>query len=77
MYVCLCNGYREVEIREVAETGVRCAQEVYFTLGNGPCCGTCLDCAQEIVDSVHTTGESRAPAVNDDISQNSRLVAAE
>lgn len=53
MYVCLCNGYRDAEIREVAESGVRCAQEVYYTLGNGPCCGSCLDCAQEIVDNVH------------------------
>jgi len=59
MYVCLCNGYRDTEIREVAEDGVRCAREVYLTLGNGPCCGTCLDCAQDIVDSVH--GVASAP----------------
>lgn len=56
MYVCLCNGYRDTEIREIAESGVRCAREVYLTLGNGPCCGTCLDCAQDIVDSVHGGG---------------------
>lgn len=55
MYVCLCNGYRDAEIREVAESGVRCVREVYLTLGNGPCCGTCLDCAQDIVDDVHGT----------------------
>jgi len=61
MYVCLCNGYRDVEIREVAESGVRCAQEVYLTLGNGPCCGTCLDCAQEIVDSVHAPAAPQTP----------------
>lgn len=53
MYVCLCNGYRDSEIREVAESGVRCAREVYLALGNGPCCGSCLDCAQDIVDAVH------------------------
>jgi bacterioferritin-associated ferredoxin len=62
MYVCLCNGYRDTEIREVAESGVRCAREVYLTLGNGPCCGTCLDCAQDIVDDVHGTAAApRAP----------------
>lgn len=60
MYVCLCNGYRDAEIREVAESGVRCVQEVYLTLGNGPCCGSCLDCAQDIVDSVH--GGTAEPA---------------
>ena len=55
MYVCLCNGYRDVEIRQVAESGVRCAIEAYTALGSGPCCGTCLPCAQEIVDDVHGT----------------------
>ncbi|HIP78412.1 MAG TPA: (2Fe-2S)-binding protein [Kiloniellaceae bacterium] len=53
MYVCMCNGYREAEIREIAESGVRCAHEAYAALGNGPCCGTCIPCAQEIVDEVH------------------------
>ena len=53
MYVCLCNGYRDAEIREVAESGLRCVKEVYLTLGNGPCCGSCLDYAQDIVDGVH------------------------
>ena len=77
MYVCLCNGYRDSEIREVAESGVRCAQEVYLTLGNGPCCGTCLDCAQEIVDSVHTSGEAPALPVNDDSPADGVLLAAE
>jgi bacterioferritin-associated ferredoxin len=61
MYVCLCNGYRDEEIREVAESGVRCAREAYLTLGNGPCCGTCLDCAQEIVDSVHAPSAPASP----------------
>ena len=56
MYVCLCNGYRDAEIREVAESGLRCVKEVYLTLGNGPCCGSCLDFAQDIVDSVHGGG---------------------
>ena len=58
MYVSLCNGYRDAEIREVAESGLRCVREVYFTLGNGPCCGSCLDYAQDIVDSVHGGAES-------------------
>ena len=61
MYVCLCNGYRDAEIREVAaETGERCAKEVYLSLGNGPCCGTCIDCAQEIVNDVHAPAAARA-----------------
>jgi bacterioferritin-associated ferredoxin len=50
MYVCLCNGYREAELREVAGEGFSVAEEVYTALGNGPCCGQCLDVAQCIID---------------------------
>jgi bacterioferritin-associated ferredoxin len=50
MYVCICNGYRESELRNVAQAGVDCALDAYNALGNGPCCGRCLDCAQQIID---------------------------
>ena len=50
MYVCLCNGYRDSALRELAHEGIGCAVEAYNTLGNGPCCGQCLDCAQQIID---------------------------
>jgi bacterioferritin-associated ferredoxin len=77
MYVCLCNGYRDAEIREVAESGLRCVKEVYLTLGNGPCCGSCLDYAQDIVDSVH--GGAEAPSVDDpqERADDALLIAAE
>src|SRR3546814_5574707 len=71
MYVCLCNGYRDVEIREVAESGLRCVTEVYLTLGNGPCCGGCLDFAQDIVNSVHGDGGSSAGQDSQDSSERS------
>ena len=50
MYICLCNGYREAEIRELAQEGISNAAEAYMVLGNGPCCGRCLDGAQQILD---------------------------
>ena len=82
MYVCLCNGYRDEEIREIAESGVRCAREVYLTLGNGPCCGTCLDCAQGIVNDVHGANDDqgatgRAPAADQPASREAVMMAAE
>lgn len=58
MYVCLCNGYRESDLREMADQGVGCAREAYRRLGNGPNCGRCLDCAQEIID-----GAKEGPAM--------------
>ena len=63
MYVCSCNGYRDEELRELASEGIFCAVEAFLTLGNGPCCGNCLECAQRIIDQ--TLVES--PAVKDGI----------
>ena len=53
MYVCICNGYRDSEIRELAQRGVRCARAAYAALGGGPECGECLDFAQSLIDGVH------------------------
>jgi bacterioferritin-associated ferredoxin len=49
MYVCLCNGYRESELREAIRRGARNADEAYAALGDPPCCGSCLAFAEEIV----------------------------
>lgn len=64
MYVCLCNGYRDAEICQVAESGVRCAQTAYLTLGNGPRCGRCLPTAQDLIDRIHGSQPSAAPATS-------------
>ncbi len=53
MYVCLCNGYREAQLLQLACRGVTCAEEAYSALGNGPNCRQCLDCAQQIIDDYH------------------------
>ncbi|TNE64298.1 MAG: hypothetical protein EP335_07470 [Alphaproteobacteria bacterium] len=51
MYVCLCNGYTDRDIRNaVREGGVRTAEEAYLSLGNGFCCGACQDCACQLVE---------------------------
>lgn len=53
MYVCVCNAYRDTEIRAVARAGVRCARKAYQELGNGPQCGRCLSFAQGLIDGIH------------------------
>ena len=53
MYVCVCNAYRDTEIRAVAQAGVRCARKAYQELGNGPQCGRCLNFAQGLIDGIH------------------------
>jgi bacterioferritin-associated ferredoxin len=50
MYVCICNGYREREVREAASCGARTVEEAYARLGDAPCCGCCVPFAQAIID---------------------------
>lgn len=53
MFVCICNAYRDSEIREAAQAGHRTADEAYYWLGDGPCCRRCIDQAQALIDQVH------------------------
>lgn len=67
MYVCICNGYRESELRTVAREGAATAEDAYLSLGEGPCCGRCLPYAQEVVDSERRNlcGEDREGGLDD------------
>ena len=61
MYVCICNGYRDAEIREVARAGVTCARRAYQALGGGPQCGQCLSLAQDMIDRIHDGAHAAPP----------------
>jgi bacterioferritin-associated ferredoxin len=50
VYVCICNGYRERELRDAVLRGARNVDEAYTALGNGPCCGCCVDEAQDFIE---------------------------
>lgn len=65
MYVCVCNAYRDAEISEVAQAGVRCAKRAYSALGGGPRCGRCLPAAQALIDQVHDERETSLSAAVD------------
>ena len=49
MFVCVCNRYRDSEIREAARSGMTCAREIYTSLGKPPRCGRCLEFAAEVI----------------------------
>jgi bacterioferritin-associated ferredoxin len=53
MYVCICNGHRDSDIRSAAAAGLRCPREIYRHLGKPARCGRCLDFAGKLVDEVH------------------------
>ena len=68
MFVCLCNAYRDAEIREAARFGARRAKDVYAALGRGPRCGRCLAFAQGLIDEVHRGADGVAPPAPADLS---------
>lgn len=49
MYVCLCNGISDRQIREVVDRGAGTLPEVQCYLPVANCCGRCEDTAQEII----------------------------
>ncbi|HEX9876389.1 MAG TPA: (2Fe-2S)-binding protein [Gammaproteobacteria bacterium] len=61
MYVCICNGHRECEIREAAAAGLRCAREIYSHLGKPARCGRCLELATRVVEEVHAAANEPGP----------------
>ncbi len=53
MYVCICNGITERQIREAAEGGCRSMAELTMRTGCGSSCGSCMDTASAMIDRVH------------------------
>ncbi|WP_166210301.1 (2Fe-2S)-binding protein [Cognatiluteimonas telluris] len=53
MYVCLCNGVSERQIREVAEAGCRTMSELTMRTGCGATCGSCIGMATQLLEEVH------------------------
>ena len=51
MYVCICNGVTDHQIREAAASGVRSVAELTMRTGCGATCGTCLETAAGILDA--------------------------
>jgi bacterioferritin-associated ferredoxin len=50
MYVCVCNGVTDRDIRRAAADGCRDLSELSMRTGAGLTCGTCSSLAGEILD---------------------------
>ena len=59
MYVCICNGVTDRDIRQAAEAGCRSLAELTMRTGCGATCGTCLDTAASILEAGQRAGDSR------------------
>ena len=49
MYICICNGIRESDLRAAVNSGTRNTRELFRLMGAKPKCGTCLRHAQAII----------------------------
>ena len=54
MYVCICNGVTDRDIRQAAEAGCRTMTELTMRTGAGANCGSCIEMATQLLDETHT-----------------------
>ncbi|TWI06064.1 bacterioferritin-associated ferredoxin [Luteimonas cucumeris] len=60
MYVCICNGVTDHDIRQAAVAGCRSVSELTMRTGCGASCGTCLSSAAETLDQIHRADKAVA-----------------
>ena len=53
LYVCICHGVTDHDIRRAAESGVRTVSELTMRTGLGSGCGSCVEMAGGLIDDVH------------------------
>lgn len=61
MYVCLCRGITEKQIRQAATQQSCSMQELSKVMGVGMDCGTCLEYAAQLLQDHHSEGCSKEP----------------
>ena len=59
MYVCICNGVTDRQIREAANAGCSTVAELTMRTGAGANCGSCLDMAMDVLQAAQPA--SREP----------------
>jgi len=62
MYVCLCNGVTDHDIRRAVAAGCRTLGDLTMQTGCGANCGCCLEMAADLLAEVPVFGPDAAPA---------------
>ncbi|HXK40000.1 MAG TPA: (2Fe-2S)-binding protein [Candidatus Paceibacterota bacterium] len=62
MYVCLCHGISDRQIRDVVRRGAESLDEVQAHLPVASCCGCCEDVAREMIESIVESPERSVAA---------------
>ena len=61
MYVCICHGVSDHEIRRAAQDGVRDMHVLTMRTGCGSGCGSCVDLAVQIMEEAVATQDFPLP----------------
>jgi len=54
VYVCICNGVTERDIREAAAAGCASMTELTMRTGAGANCGCCVEMATQVLEEAST-----------------------
>ncbi|KAF0814316.1 Bacterioferritin-associated ferredoxin [Andreprevotia sp. IGB-42] len=60
MYVCVCNGVTDRDIRKAVNGGVRTFKQLQQATEVASCCGKCASCARDVMDEA--LDKQRQPA---------------
>jgi bacterioferritin-associated ferredoxin len=63
VYVCICNGVTDHQIREAAHSGVASVSELTMRTGCGATCGSCLDMAADLLAKARATHDLPLPVL--------------
>lgn len=61
MYICICNGVTDRQIREAAEAGCASVAELTMRTGAGANCGSCLGLAAELLEETRARRDLPLP----------------
>jgi bacterioferritin-associated ferredoxin len=65
MYVCVCHGFTDTQVRDLTARGCRSIAEVYRCLSGGepPQCGKCVPYVREMLKAPVAAGAGAAEPV--------------
>ena len=63
MYVCICNGVTEQQVRDAADMGCASVAELTMRTGAGANCGSCIGLAAEILEDLRNRRELALPVL--------------
>ena len=58
MYICLCHGFTDKDVKRAVADGRRSLGDIYKSLGGKPRCGKCVAEVRAIVSSATSGGSA-------------------